>query len=109
MVLTSFAFLLHRNWSARIGELHAVHGLELYCWWSVSKMMLLSMQLCVQWETAGEGCRAAIAGFVDMTPHSEFYASLTKPECKQPGACCCCSWSLLSSSQVQTSFILPAG
>lgn len=37
MVLTSCAFLLHRNWSARIGELHAMHGLELYCWWSVEQ------------------------------------------------------------------------
>lgn len=88
MVLTSFAFLLHRNWSARTGELHAGHGLELSCWWSVEQnAVAVNAAVCAGGNQAGEGCRAATAGFVDMTPHSGVgsrpgsCASLTKPEC----------------------------
>lgn len=71
MVLTSFAFLLHRNWSARTGELHAVHGLELYCWWSVEQNdVAVNAAVCAGGKQAGEGCRAGIAVFVDTTVHS---------------------------------------
>lgn len=71
MVLTSFAFLLHRNWSARTGELHAVHGLKLYCWWSVEQNdVAVNAAACAGGKQAGEGCRAGIAVFVDTTLHS---------------------------------------
>lgn len=61
MMLISFAFLVHRNWSSRTGELHAVHGLELYCWWSVKQnYVAVNAAVCAGGKQAGEGCRAAI-------------------------------------------------
>lgn len=46
MVLTSFAFLLHRNWSARAGDRMQCMGWSFAAGGLFSKMMLL-VQLCV--------------------------------------------------------------
>lgn len=108
MVLTFFAFLLHRNWSARTGELHAVHGLEFYCWWSVEQNgVAVNAAVCAGGKQAGEGCRAATT--VLWTRHCtwECRAGLEFVQVLQNlsalgGSCCCCSWSLLSSSFTDT-------
>lgn len=47
MVLTSFAFLLHRNWSASAGDCMQCMGWSSAAGGLMSKMMLLLMQLCV--------------------------------------------------------------